>query len=181
VGASDPTNEAKAAAAAAPEASSAPLTPAERRSHRRAERLARIAAARATAAAHTPSGASSNEERPHRRASAPVEGAAATTESSEAATSDGRGTNFDRSAAQIALEGAATQAKNCRPLGGPSGSGVVQVQYEPSGKVSSAVITTAGFENTSAASCITMLFRRARIAPFNGSKSVTMKQRFEIP
>ena len=66
-------------------------------------------------------------------------------------------------------------------MGGPSGAGIVQVQYEPTGKVVSANIVTAGFENSDAADCIEMLFRRAKVPAFNGTKPVTMKQRFEIP
>jgi hypothetical protein len=66
-------------------------------------------------------------------------------------------------------------------MGGPSGAGIVQVQYEPTGKVVSANIVTAGFENSAAADCIEMLFRRAKVPAFNGTKPVTMKQRFEIP
>lgn len=91
------------------------------------------------------------------------------------------GSNFDRQAAQAALTAAADQAKNCRPIGGPSGSGAVQVQYEPSGKVSAVTIVTPGFENSEAGSCIQMLFRRAKVPQFGGTKSVTMRQRFEIP
>jgi hypothetical protein len=126
------------------------------------------------------SNASSREEAPRQRAVEKAEEPAADT-SAENAPSDGRGSTFDHSAAEIALAAAADQAKNCRPAGGPTGSGTVQVVYEPSGKVSSALILTPGFENSPAESCITMLFRRARVAPFTGAKSVAVKQRFEIP
>jgi hypothetical protein len=91
------------------------------------------------------------------------------------------GSTFDRAAAQAALTAAAEQAKNCRPIGGPSGSGMVQVQYEPSGKVSAVTIVTPGFENSEAAGCIQMLFRRARVPAFNGTKGAVVRQRFEIP
>jgi hypothetical protein len=57
----------------------------------------------------------------------------------------------------------------------------VQVQYEPSGKVSTVTIVTAGFENSDAAACIQMLFRRARVPAFNGAKGAVVRQRFEIP
>ncbi len=91
------------------------------------------------------------------------------------------GSTFDRQAAQTALSAAAEQAKNCRPIGGPSGSGTVQVTYEPSGKVASVTIVTAGFENSEAAACIQMLFRRAKVPAFNGAKTAVVRQRFEIP
>ena len=91
------------------------------------------------------------------------------------------GSTFDRQAAQAALTAAAEQAKNCRPIGGPSGTGTVQVTYEPSGKVASVTIVTAGFENSEAAACIQMLFRRAKVPAFNGAKTAVMRQRFDIP
>ena len=79
------------------------------------------------------------------------------------------------------MASAADKAKNCRPIGGPSGAGTVQVQYEPSGKVSTVTIVTPGFENSEAASCIQMLFRRARVPQFGGTKPVVIRHRFEIP
>jgi hypothetical protein len=91
------------------------------------------------------------------------------------------GSTFDRQAAQAALTAASEQVKNCRPIGGPSGAGTVQVQYEPSGRVASVTIVTPGFENSDAAGCIQMLFRRARVPAFNGAKGAEMRQRFEIP
>jgi hypothetical protein len=91
------------------------------------------------------------------------------------------GGTFDRQAAQAALSTAAEQAKNCRPIGGPSGAGTVQVQYEPSGRVGAVTIVTPGFENSDAAACIQMLFRRARVPAFNGAKTAVLRQRFEIP
>jgi len=91
------------------------------------------------------------------------------------------GSTFDRAAAQAALAAAAEQAKNCRPIGGPSGSGMVQVQYEPSGRVGTVSIVTPGFENSEAAGCIQMLFRRARVPAFSGAKGALMRHRFEIP
>ncbi|MEO8182077.1 MAG: hypothetical protein ABI895_24850 [Deltaproteobacteria bacterium] len=91
------------------------------------------------------------------------------------------GSTFDRQAAQAALTAAADQAKNCRPIGGPSGAGTVQVQYEPTGRVGLVTIVTPGFENSDAGACIQMLFRRARVPAFNGAKGAVMRQRFEIP
>jgi hypothetical protein len=139
---------------------------AERRSKRAARRAAAVEARRARRAA----GKKPADEK---------EAVAATAE--PAATGPEPGSNFDRQAAQNALAAAADQAKNCRPIGGPSGSGTVQVQYEPSGKVSAVTVVTPGFENSEAGSCIQMLFRRARVPQFSGTKPVTLRQRFEIP
>ena len=58
---------------------------------------------------------------------------------------------------------------------------MVQVQYEPSGRVGTVSIVTPGFENSEAAGCIQMLFRRARVPAFNGAKGALMRHRFEIP
>ncbi len=86
---------------------------------------------------------------------------------------------FNRPAAQAALKDAAAQAANCRPAGGPTGSGKVQVRYDASGRVGSVSILTPGFENTTTGSCIQMVFRRAKIASFSGGP-VVMTEPFEI-
>lgn len=86
---------------------------------------------------------------------------------------------FNRQAAKGALQDAAAQAANCRPAGGPTGSGKVQVRYDATGKVGSVSILTPGFENTTTGSCIQMVFRRAKIASFSGSP-VVMTESFEI-
>jgi hypothetical protein len=88
---------------------------------------------------------------------------------------------FNRDAAKSALDEAAGQAKNCRPQGGPSGTGRVQVRYEPSGKVAAVSILTGKFENTTAGSCIKMLFRRAKVPEFTGVPAVVVNKSFEIP
>lgn len=94
---------------------------------------------------------------------------------------DKPGSTFDRNAAKIALDGAANQAKNCRPQGGPSGPGRVQVRYEPSGKVGDVAILTPKFDNTTAGSCVMMVFKRASIPSFSGAPSVVLTKSFEIP
>jgi hypothetical protein len=88
---------------------------------------------------------------------------------------------FNRDAAKQALDDAASQARNCRPAGGPSGSGQVQVRYEPSGKVSAVQILTGKFENTTTGSCVRMLFRRAKVPEFTGAPVVVVVKKFEIP
>jgi hypothetical protein len=128
------------------------------------------------------------------RTSAPAEEAAPTSEVSSSAAADddadvaeapkstSKSSNtFNREAAKTALDEAAGQAKNCRPAGGPSGTGRVQVRYEPSGKVANVAILTSKFENTTAGSCVRMLFRRAKVPEFTGAPVVVVNKSFEIP
>lgn len=96
-------------------------------------------------------------------------------------TSEPPGSTFNRQAAKSALDDAAAQAKNCRPQGGQSGSGRVQVRYEPSGKVGAVSILTPAFDNTTTGDCVVMVFRRANIPAFTGSPAVVMNKSFEIP
>lgn len=103
-------------------------------------------------------------------------------DSDEAPRSTGKaGSTFNRDAAKQALDEAASQAKNCRPQGGPSGTGRVQVRYEPSGKVAAVAILTSKFENTTTGSCVRMLFRRAKVPEFTGAPVVVVNKSFEIP
>lgn len=103
-------------------------------------------------------------------------------DSDEAPKSTGKsGSTFNRDAAKRALDEAASQAKNCRPQGGPSGTGRVQVRYEPSGKVAAVAILTSKFENTTTGSCVRMLFRRAKVPEFTGAPVVVVNKSFEIP
>lgn len=112
-------------------------------------------------------------------ASAPADDDA---DSDEAPKSTGKsGSTFNRDAAKQALDEAASQAKNCRPQGGPSGTGRVQVRYEPSGKVAAVAILTSKFENTTTGSCVRMLFRRAKVPEFTGAPVVVVNKSFEIP
>jgi hypothetical protein len=94
---------------------------------------------------------------------------------------DTPGSTFNKQAAKTALDDAAAQAKNCRPQGGPSGAGKVQVRYEPTGKVGEVSILTPQFDNTTTGSCVVMVFRRASIPAFTGSPAVVMNKNFEIP
>jgi hypothetical protein len=127
--------------------------------------------------------APSSTARPNDEEEAPNEPAvAAAEEVDEAPKSTGKSSNtFNREAAKAALDEAAAQAKNCRPQGGPSGTGRVQVRYEPSGKVANVAILTSKFENTTAGSCVRMLFRRAKVPEFTGAPVVVVNKSFEIP
>lgn len=107
---------------------------------------------------------------------------AAADEVDEAPKSSGKSTNtFNRDAAKAVLDEAAAQAKNCRPQGGPSGTGRVQVRYEPSGKVANVAILTSKFDNTTTGSCVRMLFRRAKVPEFTGAPVMVVNKSFEIP
>jgi hypothetical protein len=133
-------------------------------------------AARAAAAPSSTARASDEEEAPSEPAVAAAE------EVDEPAKSPGKsGNTFNREAAKTALDEAAAQAKNCRPQGGPSGTGRVQVRYEPSGKVANVAILTSKFENTTAGSCVRMLFRRAKVPEFTGAPVMVVNKSFEIP
>ena len=135
------------------------------------------APARAAAAAPSSAPAAEEEEAPSSEAVAVAD------EVDEAPKSTGKssGSTFNREAAKSALDEAASQAKNCRPQGGPSGTGRVQVRYEPSGKVSNVTILTSKFDNTTAGSCVRMLFRRAKVPEFTGAPVVVVNKSFEIP
>ena len=91
------------------------------------------------------------------------------------------GNTFNREAAKSALDAAATQAKNCKPPGGPVGSGRVEVRYEPSGKVAQVQLLTGKFNNTTTGSCVQMVFRRAKVPEFTGVPAVVVSKSFEIP
>jgi hypothetical protein len=128
--------------------------------------------------------ASAEDEAPASEpAAAPSSGGASDdADATEAPKSTGGKSNtFNREAAKAALAEAAAQAKNCRPAGGPSGTGRVQVHYEPTGKVSKVDILTGKFENTTTGSCVVMLFRRAKVPEFTGAPVVTVSKSFEIP
>jgi hypothetical protein len=126
--------------------------------------------------------APSSTARPAEEEEAPSDAvAAAAEEVDEPAKGKASNNTFNREAAKAALDEAAGQAKNCRPQGGPSGTGRVQVRYEPSGKVSNVAILTSKFDNTTAGSCVRMLFRRAKVPEFTGAPVMVVNKSFEIP
>lgn len=83
-------------------------------------------------------------------------------------------------AAATALGNAAKLASSCRPRGGPSGEGKARVIYSPDGEVQSVEILTAKFRDTLTASCVRMVFRRAKIPAFKGEPPTFIKS-FMIP
>lgn len=145
-------------------------SPSRKRAERRQRKAKRASAARDRRSA--PRGAKA------RAAAAPTAVAPA-----EAPTkaSDPPGSTFNRQAAKTALDAAASRARNCRPQGGPSGPGRVQVRYEPDGKVGDVSLLTPAFNNTTTGACVEMVFRRASIPAFTGSPAVVMNKSFEIP
>jgi len=83
-------------------------------------------------------------------------------------------------AAATALGNSAKLASSCRPRGGPAGEGKARVIYSNDGEVQSVEILTAKFRDTLTASCVKMVFRRAKIAPFKGEPPTFIKS-FTIP
>lgn len=83
-------------------------------------------------------------------------------------------------AAAAALGNAANLASSCRPRGGPSGDGKARVIYSNDGEVQQVEILTAKFRDTLTASCVRMVFRRAKIPPFKGEPPTFIKS-FTIP
>jgi hypothetical protein len=83
-------------------------------------------------------------------------------------------------AASKALASAAALAASCRPRGGPAGHGEARVIYSPGGQVQSVEILTERFRDTMTASCVRMVFRRAKITAFVGEPA-TFITGFDIP
>ncbi len=164
----------------------APARYAPRSDYRRRSRTSPSegASAASNEAEETPAPAPSNDSDDANDSSGQVAATAADddADADEAPKSSGKsGSTFNRDAAKAALDEAASQAKNCRPQGGPSGTGRVQVRYEPSGKVAAVSILSSKFENTTAGSCVRMLFRRAKVPEFTGAPVVVVNKSFEIP
>jgi protein kinase-like protein len=92
----------------------------------------------------------------------------------------GPASNAVNEAAATALASAAGLASSCRPPGGPTGDGKLRVIYSNDGDVQSVEILTGKFRETLTGSCIRMVFRRAKIAPFQGEPPTFIKS-FTIP
>jgi hypothetical protein len=83
-------------------------------------------------------------------------------------------------AAAKALTNASSMAASCRPPGGPTGTGKVRVGYNNDGSVGSVEVMTATFAGTTTGSCVSMVFRRAKIPAFKGDPPTFIKS-FTIP
>ncbi len=73
---------------------------------------------------------------------------------------------LDREALSQALTEASRHLEGCAFPQGPRGPGQVRIDLDPTGCVSSAVVETPRFRQTSAASCVEDLFRHVVIPPF---------------
>lgn len=73
---------------------------------------------------------------------------------------------LDREALSQALAEASQHLESCAFPQGPRGPGQVRIELDPTGCVSSAVVETPRFHQTSAASCLEDLFRHVVIPPF---------------
>ncbi len=86
---------------------------------------------------------------------------------------------FSRGAAMAALGSATSRATSCKRPDGPSGMSRASVTFAPAGNVSN-VVLSAPFAGTSVGTCVTNVFKGARVPAFTGS-SVTLPQSFRIP
>jgi hypothetical protein len=86
---------------------------------------------------------------------------------------------FSKGAAVAALSAASSQAASCKKIGGPTGTGKVQVTFAPSGRVTSANVSSGPFAGTSVGGCVASIFRRAKVPPFSGSQ-ITVSKSFTI-
>jgi predicted Zn finger-like uncharacterized protein len=86
---------------------------------------------------------------------------------------------FNRGAAVSAMSAAASQAASCKKPGGPTGSGKATLTFAPTGRVTSATVTTPPFAGTAVGGCVAGVFRRAKVPPFTGN-SITVSKSFTI-
>ncbi len=87
---------------------------------------------------------------------------------------------FNVGAAKAALAAAAANAASCSRPGGPSGVGKAQVTFSTTGRATSASVVSGPFGGTPVGSCVTSVFRRARVPAFSGSP-VTVAKSFSVP
>jgi predicted Zn finger-like uncharacterized protein len=86
---------------------------------------------------------------------------------------------FSKGAAVAALSAASSQAASCKKIGGPTGTGKVQVTFAPSGRVTTANVSGGPFAGTSVGGCVASVFRRAKVPPFSGTQ-ITVSKSFTI-
>jgi hypothetical protein len=82
---------------------------------------------------------------------------------------------FDVNAAKSALASAAVDTAQCRENGGPTGIATVVVTFDPSGKVSSAIVSDPPFAGTSSGACIAAAMKRATVPAFSGLPGTATK------
>ena len=108
---------------------------------------------------------------------AKMRAAAGQTAPPPAAPAAASGAAFDRGAAAASL--GSINVASCKKPDGPTGSGHVNVTFEPSGSVSSAVVDGGPFPGTPVGGCIAGKFRGARVPAFGGS-SVKVGKSFTL-
>jgi predicted Zn finger-like uncharacterized protein len=86
---------------------------------------------------------------------------------------------FNVGAAKQALAVAASQATICKKPDGPTGTGKATVTFAPSGRATTAVISGGSFGGTTVGGCISNVFKRAKVPPFEGAP-VTVSKSFTI-
>jgi len=89
-------------------------------------------------------------------------------------TKSGSG-GFNAQAAKLAIDRIVPRLKACKQAGEPPGSATVTVTFAPSGRVSSAQVTTTRYAGTRTGNCIAQRLREARIPEFTGAP-VTVKR-----
>lgn len=94
-----------------------------------------------------------------------------------AAPAPASGAPFDRGAAAASL--GSINVASCKKPDGPTGSGHVNVTFEPSGAVSAATVDGGPYPGTPVGGCIAGKFRGARVPAFGGS-SVKVGKSFTL-
>jgi hypothetical protein len=82
---------------------------------------------------------------------------------------------FNAKAAKLAIDRIVPRLKGCKQPGEPPGQATVTVTFAPTGRVSSAQVTTTRYAGTRTGSCITQRLREARVPEFTGAP-VTVKR-----
>lgn len=90
------------------------------------------------------------------------------------------GPEFNKAAANAALNGAAGSASGCKAPGDPSGVARVSVTFAPSGRATRSVVNGAPFGGTTTGSCVAAAFRSLSVPAFTGdpvtvTKSVSIR------
>jgi hypothetical protein len=82
---------------------------------------------------------------------------------------------FDKEAARIALEVAAARAQGCRKPTDPSGTARIIVTFAPSGRVTSASVSSEPYAGTETGGCVASAFRGAIVPAYAGSPVTVSK------
>jgi hypothetical protein len=82
---------------------------------------------------------------------------------------------FNADAAKAALGAAANQASGCRKGDEPTGSAEVLITFAPSGRVTSANVSSGPFAGSSTGGCVASTLRRAKVPPFSGNHVTVRK------